>query len=116
MNKCPAVIIHAVLAIIVVVAAAFASHSVSASALTDRCNTAATIGHVVMEGRIKGQQFAPAYRAMQEIYDGKLASLGFIVTDAFNAPLYENERSTASMPDQFATYVFYNCALDWSHD
>jgi hypothetical protein len=53
---------------------------------------------------------------MQEIYDGKLAGLGFIVTETFNTPLYENERSTESMPNQFATYVFYDCVHNWVHD
>ena len=114
MNKCPAVILHTILAIIVVIAAAFASHAVSADDRNGFCVDVGKLGEAVMLQRISGSSFAEVFEDMQSIDDGALASFTFIVLEAWNSPLHDFRATTPNgIAAEFGSYVRLDCTHNW---
>lgn len=115
MSKCPAVILHSILAVIIVLVAAFASHKVGADeADLAFCADVALLGEAVMTRRVSGSTFGEVLEEVQSVEDGALAPLAFVVLEAWNSPLDDFTATTPKgIAAEFGSYVRLDCTHNW---
>jgi hypothetical protein len=115
MTKCPAMIVHVIFAIIVVALSAVLSSQVKANQAEDvkGCNAVSELGGLIMQARLDGDSFSKTLDRFNNLGDGAFSHASFLVTDAYNLPMNAYDRSSRGMREQYSTYVFYSCMIDW---